>query len=468
MWITEKLLRQESEMAAASTSRRQFLRLTLGGVSAAALASCSNFQSSSSSGSGSAGGGTFTFTFWGTGAEKDAVNKVVNQFCQSKGLTPRPQNIPGDYETKLNTLIAANTPPDAGYLTESMAMRLGEQGKIVSVAGKSGFTDYLPATLHHWAPDKAVSQTAVEVIALWYDADAAGKAGVTPPATSAQAWDFTALAEAADKLTADDNGRRPSDSGFDAKKVKRYGVAAPTTLPVLVALLKSNGVDLFDAQGTKTNIDSPQAIQVLQNVADLIFKHRVAPTPAQATTFGASTALLLGSKRVAMAMDGQWALLDLGQAKGLTYDVGVLPRFQTPLTCIIGGASGVFASSKNQDAAMELLIQMGDPTKVPLYANGLWMPMQKKFYTDQAALASWVNNDVHPKGYKTAVVDPTLDNPVPYPSYKIKNFTSTISTTLNNGLNALFTKQTDIAAAVKSLASRVNQQMQGAYPDVIG
>lgn len=449
------------------SSRRLFLQLGLGGVSAAALAACSNFSSATSNNGASGAGGTFTFTFWGTGAEKVAVSQVLNSYCQGKGLTAKPESIPDNYETKINTLLAANTPPDAGYLTESMAMRLGAQGKIVSVAGKPGFSDYIPETIHHWTPDKAVSQTAVEVMAFWYDADAVSKAGVTPPANSEQAWDFSALAEAADKLTVDDNGRHPSDTGFDPKNVKVYGLGAPTGLIALTALLKSNGVDMFDDKGTKTNIDSPAAIEVFQNVADLIFKHRVAPTPAQATTFGASTALLLASKRVAMAIDGQWALLDLAQTKGLNFNVAVLPKFQTALTAIVGGASAVFSSSPHVNDGLELLLEMGDPTKVPLYSNGLWMPMEKKFYTDEAAINSWVKNDVHPSNYRSAVIAPTLANPVPYPSYKIKNFTGTISTTLNNGLAPLFTKPMDIPSAVRKLAAQVNKQMQGAYPDVI-
>jgi len=452
-----------------SPSRRQFLHLSMAGTAAAALgaAGCSNFTSSSSDkGDSAEGGGPFTFTFWGTGGEKTAVTKVVNDFAAANGLTPKAQSIPDAYETKLNTLLAANTPPDAGYLTEGMAMRLGDQGKIVSVVGKSGFDEYLPATVHHWSADQAVSQAAVEVMAFWYDTDATTKAGVTPPASADGAWTFDALAEAADKLTADDNGRTPSESGYNAGKVARYGVAAPTSLPSLVALLKSNGIDMFDAEGTKTNIDSPEAIEVLQGVADLIFKHRVSPTPAQATTFGASTALLLASKRVAMAVDGQWALLDLAQTKGLNFDVAVLPSLGEPVTTIIGGAIAVFAGSKHQDAALQLLIDMGDPTKVPLYANGLWMPLQKKYYTDEAAIASWVDNDSHPKSYRTAVIAPTLANPVPFPSYKIKNWTI-VSTTLNNGLTPMFTKEIDIAAAAQKLAGQVNKLMQGAYPDII-
>lgn len=300
-----------------TSSRRRFLQLSMAGLGVAVAGGCSNFTNNSPSGTAAGGGGPFTFTFWGTGGEKTAVSKVVNEFCQAKGLTPKPQSIPDAYETKLNTLIAANTPPDAGYLTESMAMRLGEQGKVLSVLGKPGFDEYLPGAIHRWAEDKAVSQTAIEVMCFWYDADATSSAGVKPPSTATAAWDFDALVEAADKLTADGNGRRPSQTGFNAGKVKRYGVAAPTALPVLVALLKSNGVDLFTEDGKKTNIDSPQAVEVLQKVADLIHVHRVSPTPAQASTFGASTALLLASKRVAMAMDGQWALLDLSQTKNL-------------------------------------------------------------------------------------------------------------------------------------------------------
>lgn len=345
-------------------------------------------------------------------------------------------------------------------------MRLGEQGKIVSIAGRPGFDEFIPGTVHHWSDDGAVSQSAVEVMVMWFDEDVTSAAGVTPPASPGEAWKFDALAEAADKMTVDDEGRHPSDSGFNAQKVRVYGVAAPTSLPSLVALFKSNGIDLFDEEGTKTNIDTPEAIEVLQNISDLIFTHRVSPTPAQASTFGASTALLLASKRVAMAVDGQWALLDLSQTPNLNYNSAVLPKFERPVTTIIGGASAVFSGSPHVDAGLELLLKMADPSKVPLFASGLWMPLQEKYYTDEAGIAAWVNDDVHPSNYRSSVIASTLDNPVPYPSYKIKNFTSTISTTLNNGLGALFTKKTDIPAAVKKLAEEVNKQMQGSYRDI--
>ncbi|MEW1812463.1 extracellular solute-binding protein [Pseudarthrobacter phenanthrenivorans] len=445
--------------ASAGLSRRSLLTLFGAGAVGLGLSGC-NFTSS---GGGGAASGDFTFTFWGTGAEKDAVTKVISDFAKSKGLNPKAQSIPDQYETKLNTLLAANQAPDAGYLTEAMSMRLGEEGKIVSILGKPGFDDILPQALHYWAPDKAVSQTAIESMVLWYDEAATSASGVTPPASPTSAWEWDKFVEAADQLTQDANGRRPSESGFDAGNVKRYGTAAPSALPAIVALLKSNGVELFDDAGTKTNLDTPDAIAVIQKIADLVFQHRVAPTAAQAATFGASTALLLASGRVAMAVDGQWALLDLGQSK-VKYNASVLPKFKEAYTTVLAGASAVFTSSKHQEPGFELLAQLGDPEKVPLYANGLWMPLQKKYYTDQTAIDSWTKNSVHPSNFRTAVIDAVLGNTVALPSYKIKNW-ATIQTTLVNGLSPLFTQQTDVRAACSRLAADVNKLMQGAYQD---
>lgn len=167
-----------------------------------------------------------------------------------------------------------------------------------------------------------------------------------------------------------------------------------------------------------------------------------------------------------MAIDGQWALLDLSQSK-LKYNVGVLPRYDKPLTTLLGGANGIFISTPYKDVALELLVQLADPSQVPLYSNGLWMPMDRKYYTDETAMSKWLKEGVHPSNYKTAVVAPTLSNSVVMPAYKIKNF-SIVSTTLTNGLTPVFSeKRSDVTQYVTKLADQVKQQMQGAYPDIV-
>jgi multiple sugar transport system substrate-binding protein len=284
----------------------------------------------------------------------------VNSFASENGLQGRPQSIPEQYETKLNTLLAGNNAPDAGYLTQGMAMRLGEQGKIVNVLDVGGMDALMPSTLHYYADGKAVSQTCIEAFGLWYNQDVTDEAGVTPPATSESAWVWDDYIAAADSLTVDSSGRHPSDSGFDASNVARYGTAAPGNLLALVALLKSRGVDLFNADGTATNIDSPEAIDVLQSLQDLIFEHRVAPTAVEAQNSGGSSALL-GSGRIAMAIDGQWLLPDVAATEGLNYNVGVLPKFNDPYTLTVSGANGVFTKSRHKELALELLLALADP-----------------------------------------------------------------------------------------------------------
>jgi multiple sugar transport system substrate-binding protein len=439
--------------------RRQFLAWTGSSAAMVALAGCSAPGDSQE---------TLTFTMWGTGNEKDAVSKVVNDFAAANKLKGNPQSYPQDYETKLNTLIAGSSAPDAGYLTEGMAMRLGEQGQLYNVLENSAFESFLPSALHYYAPDKAVSQTCIEATALFYDEDAVKEAGVTVPSTAADVWNWDDFISAADKLTIDQNGNHPSDSGFDANAVARYGTTVPYLLRPLVGVMASNGVDLFNEDGTLCLFDSDDAIEVMQALSDLIYVHRVAPNVAQTTELGASTGLQLASKKVAMAVDGQWALLDLNVAKadGLNYNAGVVPGFgQGAYTVVLSGANAVFEKSNNKDTSLELLLALADPEQVPLYADGLWMPPQQEYYTDPAAMASWMDNDNHPSNYKTAVADMAMGNSVTFPSYRLKNF-SEIDLAIGNTLTSMFTQQTDIAAECKKLAASVNGLMQGVYQDV--
>lgn len=454
-------------------SRRRLLQLGGGGLAAAGLglAGCANFTSSSSGGGdgGGAGGSTedFVFTFWGSSNEKTAVTKAVGEFAEAKGIKPNIQNINYDnYNTKINTLLAAKNPPSAGYLTEGVAMRLGEEGKIVNVADKPGFDTFLPQAMHYFAPDKAVSMTALEITTIYHATEVTKAAGVTVPASYDSAWDWDGFVAAAEKLTKDRDGRSPSEAGFDDKNVARYGVLFGMDLGLMVSLFQGNGVELFDEAGTKCNIDSADAIEVVQKLSDLIFEHRVAPNTTQTAALGANPALQLDGGRVAMVIGGQWSLLDLATAK-TPFDMGVLPVLDQPAVPVQGGANAVFAGGPHEAAALELLVQLGSPETVDLYASGLWMPLQEKYYTDEALISQWVDNDAHPASYRTAAIDPILKHATAFPSYKLKNWTE-INTTLSGGLSPLLAKKGDVPAALKALAPKVTALMKGSYIDVRG
>ncbi|MDN6803214.1 MAG: extracellular solute-binding protein [Bifidobacterium mongoliense] len=366
----------------------------------------------------------------------------------------------------MNTLIAANTPPDAGYPNSPMAMRLGEDGLLVNIAGNEKFADFMPQTIHWYSDKGCLSNTAVEAMGLLYDKDATTKAGLTMPTSAENTWTWDEFVEAADKLTVDANGKHPSESGYNADDVVRYGVSVPTTLQQIYPLLLSNDMHLFNKAGTKNYAASKGSVEVFQALADLVTKHRVSPSPAQASNLGSSAALLLASKRVAMVLDGAWTLLDMSQSS-VNYEIAPLPRFQEFMNIVTSGATVAYGSSPNRDFAGRMVVDLADPSKSELYTKGLWMPMEKSYYTDEEKIAQWVNPKVHRKGFRTAIIDSLLDHSETYPFYTLRNF-SQIESTINGTFSKMFTTIGSVKPQMRKTEDSIAGLMEGAFPDQLG
>lgn len=451
--------------------RRQFLISTaLGAATAPLLASC-GFAGNSKSASDAA-----LFTGWGSDTEKRNVSAAVAAFNKSRSSDKRVkyQFIANDgYDTKMNALVAANKLPALSYQNEGTAMRLGAQGHLASVLDYTdkypAIADFLPTTIHRWASGKAVSQLAVEMYMMWYNVDALAEAKVpTPPVNSSEAWTWDQFVEYCDKLTLDASGRHPSESGFDRTKVKQYATLAPTNVNAYYPMLKSNGAEMVNPQGTDLTMDSDAAVEVMSKIHALMYEHRVAPTPTQYQSFAATfTADLLRDRHVAIVLDGQWNLLDLGQMN-FKYGIGVLPKFQEPKTINLCNALAVSNNQKTIDIALQCLVFLSDPSKNDLFAKGLWIPLQKKYYTDPKAVASWIDNKVHPKGYKEAALDYLVECGEPEPAYRIKNWDQALN--LFDAEWSGYFAQADgskakTRAVAKSAKTKVSSVLNGQYPD---
>lgn len=450
--------------------RRRFLYA--GGLAVATttlLASCSF--------AGGGGGTTTAGTFmgWGSDTEKKNVGAAAAAFNKGrpKGDQVTYQFVANDgYDTKINTLIASNKIPALSYQSEGTAMRLGAQGHLESVLDHvdkyPALGDFLPNVVHRWAPGKAVTQLAVEMFMMWYNVDALKEAGVpTPPTKAADAWTWDEFVQYADKLTFDTSGRHPSEPGFDSSAVKQFGTIAPTGWPGFFPLLRSNGTDIVNDAGTQFEMNSDAATEVLSKIHDLMYVHRVAPTPTQYQTFSSPfTAGLLSDRRVAMVLDGQWNLLDLG-SMNFKYGIGVMPKFKEPKTINLCNALAVGKGGGHVDDALELLLYLGDPTKNELFAKGLWMPLQGKYYKNQSDIDSWVDNPVHPAGFKEAALDYLVECGEPEPAYRVKNWDQ-ISNLFGADLNEYFSTKADASKLKTILAStqtKVEPLLKGVYPD---
>ena len=445
-------------------SRRNALRL--GG--AAALAPI--FAELMANGVSAADATELQYMFWGSTGEQKAITQMLQSFgSDHQGVTTRPIYTPADFDTKLNALIASNRAPDISYLNTPMAYRIAQQGLLVNIADY--FDKYpelkqrLPETFYWWDDEHTFgTQGANEVMLLWHNKAAFKEAGVDlPPTEAAKAWSWDQFVDAATRLTVDQNGKRPDQDGYDPKRVKRFGTLAPSWPGTWYGLLLSAGVDFLDESGTKTMINSGEAIKMFEDIVALMYDHRVAPSPTQLGNNAPGLSVQLSADRVAMSIDGQWALLDIAQSK-TDYGIGVLPSYGTPMTTSMGGPTAIFSSTKNVEAALELYLYESDPTKSNLFASGLWMPLETKYYTEPDSIALWTDNAAHSADYKTAVIDYTINNSKAYFYQKTKNIEA-VDPLLVPAVEQIWSAKAKPADVLNALAAKLNDGiLKGRFP----
>ena len=411
---------------------------------------------------------TLRFMFWGSVFEKQAIEAMARKFeAENPGIKIQTEHVPNDYATKMNTLIAAGREPDIAYMGFNNALPLAEKGKLLDLTGYAkqnpDLGQRIPELMGYFAPGKTIgSSTAGESIQIFYNKQLFKDAGVAaPPITAATAWTWDQFVDTAKKLTLDRSGKNASQAGFDPKNIKQYGVSFGTWWAIWLPLLASNGAAITDASGTKYAMNSPEAVKVFQKMQDLMYKDHVAPTPTQIATFPI-TAQQLQTRRVAMVIDGQWSLLDMASSK-VNFGMGVLPKFKTPKTAILGAGTVIFASTKHKAEALKFYLFHNDPNKVDLFKQGLWMPLQKKYYTNAVLIDSWSKNAVHPVEFKTAVIDYVMGNAIKQPDASIRNYDK-IDPIITAGLDTMWQGKQSAKQALDALAPKVQPLLKGLWP----
>ncbi len=410
-----------------------------------------------------------TFMHWGSQQEQEVVANFLKKFEEANpGITVDQQHVVDEadsYNTRLNTLVAAGQVPDVFYANESVAFALAEQGVILNMTPYADqFADRVPGSMYFFQPGQTFGgMSAVETTLVFANKDLFEEAGVAlPPTTAETAWTWDQLVETAKLLTKDRQGRNATDPEFDGGNVQQYGLNFAQGWIAWYALVRSAGGDFTDEAGTTYTLNSPESADVFQKLQDLIYLHKVAPTPTAAEGLPA-TAQQLQTRRVAMTIDGQWNLLDISRAE-VPLAIGVLPRINEPTTCIIGGATVVSASSANQDAAVKLFLFTSDPANVlDLLTSGLWMPTETPYYTDPALVASWVDNDVHPPEYRDAAMTYVLNHSVQGP-VTIKGFPA-ISTRLDAHLDELWLGTKAAQQVLDEAGAELQPMLTGRYPN---
>jgi multiple sugar transport system substrate-binding protein len=447
----------------------------------AILSACTKPDSSSGSGnantasseSGKEGASeaiTLRMTVWGAPEEVASYKGAIARFEEKyPNITVKLQHIAADYDTKLTTMVAGNDVPDIAQMESgSIAFPLAEQGKFynlqefLSSDPEINEERLVPNISYSLEPGNVIGLgPGPETFALFYNEDIFKDAGLTPPPSKAsEAWTWDEFVEVAKKLTIDSKGRNAADAGFDPKNIKQYGVNFGTWWGNYSNFIYSNGGDFLSEDGKTFALNQPAAVEALQKIADLINVHHVAPSPVQAKNIPA-TNVALQTKKVAMAIDGQWASAGLAQSK-VHFNVGVLPILKKPMTTVVIGMFSIFKSTKHPQEAWELMKALLDPeASIDLITAGTWMPSYRDWYTDPTMLAKWTENlDSRPSGYKDAIVDVLLNSSHQTPTGYVKNFNK-IMDIVNPALDKVWLGQQTAQEAMDSIADKAQAQVQG-------
>lgn len=409
------------------------------------------------------------FMHWGSLLERDVMKTTIDAFHEAHpDIRVEQLYVPGDYGTKLNTLVAANDLPDVFYQGETQTLEWAEEGRVLEltdyVARYPQLSNRLPQSLLYFAPGRiGGAMLAGEMTTLYFNRDLFDEAGVdSPPADATTAWTWDQFVETAKLLTIDQGGRNANDPEFDAGNIRQFGLTFPRWWIGWYPLLHSNGADITDEEGMRYALNSPEAVEVFQKLQDLTYVHHVSPTPTQSENIPASN-VQLQSRRAAMVIDGQWALLDIAEA-GVNFGIGVLPRFQEPLTVFLCNASAVSAQTQNPDATLEFYLFHNDPAQnIEPFAKGLWMPLELKYYQEEEFIKQWTDNDAHPPEYRTAVMDYALNHSVRDPAATFRNFPA-IDSRIAAGLDNIWSGKQSAQEALDALSESVQPELQGKYP----
>lgn len=421
--------------------RRAFHRAAIAG--ACALAVTAAACSSSSPGSASSSSNPITVTYWTEGTQAQ-INYIDTQFDKSHpGIKAVGQYISSADETTAKEVAALKTGTEPNVVIgqdPSALPLLAESGKVVdlSAALKTQTAELYPgirSALFYQGKELGIALGGVGDYVLFYnktDFAAAGIAG--PPTTWAQLE--------ADAIKLSDPAKH------------RYGIYIPFGTAEWISydwesVLWSNGGQLVNSAGTKTEFDSPAGVAALTLWTDLVQKDHAAPTVSYAEAGSYDGAPAFAGNAVAMIVEGQWALSEF---KNIDYGVAEMPAGTSGHSAAnigIGVASVFDHSTTANNAAITFVQWLSDPAQGAYFtaqSSGLpSAPDQLSYSAVKQEEASQPTYSVFADQLNTGETRPTI------PAY------TAISLDLATEIDAAISGTISPAAALAKAAAEGNQ-----------
>jgi multiple sugar transport system substrate-binding protein len=303
-----------------------------------------------------------TLVFWNDqgGGMTAVMQDWGKRFEQKHGVKVEvTSGLAGDFASKLTASFTAGTPPDVyRYLQENVPIVAAVDRnfllKLDSFIKRDKFdlTDFRKdaVELYKWKGSTYALPRAYGLQCIFYNTDIFAREGLPPiPGDwNDKTWTYDKFVGAAQTLG------RGGDRG------ERYAMFVPRASRLWASFIYSNGGAIVkknaDGLATEFAIQEQQAVDALQLMQDLIYKHRVAPQPSEEAALGNQLSLMQSGK-LAMQITNPGGNANL-RASGMPYDVGVFPLGNRASRRGTGGGGtgwGVSGPTKQQEEAWAFL-----------------------------------------------------------------------------------------------------------------
>jgi len=233
------------------------------------------------------------------------------------------------YWTKLPTQFSAGTAADVLEMS-NFTLQFGPQGVLadlnpfITSNTDLKMDDFVAVPFEKFTyQGKLISfPMCLTIQALCYNKDIFDKASEPYPDNT---WDWAKMVTVAQKLTKDNTGKGPTDSGFDVTNVVQWGAEMSLDEESgWSCLVYQNGTDYWKDNYTTPNFTDPAVVEAFQFLADMINKDQVSPSPAATQKFNGS---VFQAGQAAFSRVGTYMLLPyLNNIKGFNWDVTVPPQ----------------------------------------------------------------------------------------------------------------------------------------------
>jgi multiple sugar transport system substrate-binding protein len=149
---------------------------------------------------------------------------------------------------------------------------------------------------------------------------------------------------------------------------KLAGMNLPVSWQIFVEFLWENGGEIFTADGRRSRLDEPAAVEALQFYTDLYNKYKVCPTSGMPQVGGSIP--VFASEKAAMEIQNQFGLYNVRKyAPKLLPEVGIgpTPRRKQRVVTVYTDWLAMSPQSPHKDLAWELMTFLMEPDNLAAY-----------------------------------------------------------------------------------------------------